>query len=190
MIRPLSHKCPSVLKKRTTHFRNWVNSMGRDGVTYEILVLERFFSADPLNDAEVKWINTLRSQGYRLINYTDGGGGTRGWKHSEETKQQFSKDRQGKKMPPFSKEHRDRLAASMKNSGKAKAALELAHSARRGVPPSEAAIKAITAFAKAPRSVKHRANIATALRGKKKTAEHIRNSVLAKQHNRLEKSSR
>jgi hypothetical protein len=172
MMRPQSHKIPSVLRKRPAHFRNWVNEMRRNGVTYSITVLERFPSSEPSDEAEIRWIRILRSQGYRLINYTDGGGGIRGWKHSVKTKQQFSKTRKGKKLPPRSKKHREHLALAMVTSVKAKAARDRAHEARRGVRPSQTAIDGFTKFSRKPRSESHKANIAKALRGKKKSPEH------------------
>lgn len=187
MTRPLAHKYPSVLKKRTPHFRNWVNSMSKMGVTYEVVILERFSSAESLNDAETQWIKLLRSLGACLINYTDGGGGIRGFRHSPSTRNLIAESNRRRKG-----EHREyeRTEAQkiVTQSNQPKAA-----AARRGVPPSQAAVEALTKFARTPRSPQHRANIAKALRGKPKSAEHVRNSVTGKQRHRdayLEKSPR
>jgi hypothetical protein len=39
---------------------------------------------------EVCWIKALRNDGYRLVNLTDGGDGTRGYKHTEEVCEKIS----------------------------------------------------------------------------------------------------
>jgi hypothetical protein len=58
------------------------------GMEYEIIIVERFFSAAPLDQAETYWIATFRGQGYRLLNVSDGGGaaGLSGKHLSEEHK--------------------------------------------------------------------------------------------------------
>ncbi len=89
--RPNEHKVSSVVSKGTTnpHFRNWVSKLLREGLVYEIVILERFYSAAPLNDAEAFWISTLRQQGYRLLNVKPGGRSSRGYTHSAEARERM-----------------------------------------------------------------------------------------------------
>ncbi len=192
MVRPRIHKTPSVLKLHPRPFRRWVNQLRALGLMYEIDVIETVTDTHQLNPVETKWIKDFRSRGFDLLNWTDGGGGIRGFRHTESTKEKIrakrgpalaalNKSRAGQ---PFTEEHCQNLSASMKTSEKAKSALDRAHEARRGVRPSEAAIQALTMFARLPRSSQHRTHIADALRGKAKTPEHTRNSVLAKQQKR------
>jgi hypothetical protein len=72
--RPKSHQLPSSIKSHSRHLHNWITQLKRLNMNYEIVVIERFFSSKPLNQAETYWISTLRKQGYRLLNISDGGG--------------------------------------------------------------------------------------------------------------------
>ncbi len=178
MARPLAHALPSTLKRRPAHFRNWVNSMKVSGCTYTVHVLEEFLNPEPLNGAEMRWIAFLRSQGARLINYTDGGGGIRGFHLPEKARQKIADSNHRRKG------EKRNFTPSEAQIAAVRAAQPKAAAARRGIRPSEAAIEALTKFARSPRSPEHRAHIAAALRNKKKSAEHVRNSILAKQRNR------
>ena len=60
---------------KNTHLNCWLRK-----THWNMIILER----DPpdLNEAEMCWIHDMREQGARLLNHTDGGGGTVGWNHS------------------------------------------------------------------------------------------------------------
>ena len=72
--RPKSHQLLSSVKSHSRHLHNWISQLKQLGIDYEIIIVERFFSAKPLDRAETYWIATLRSQGYHLLNVSDGGG--------------------------------------------------------------------------------------------------------------------
>jgi hypothetical protein len=74
MQRPRSHLQPSSAKEQNPHFRNWISNLKKSEISYTIEVIARLFSAAELDDAEVYWIKTLRTQGLDLLNYSDGGG--------------------------------------------------------------------------------------------------------------------
>ena len=76
MKRPKAHALPSSEKSHSRHLHNWVCLLKGLGLMYETIVIERFSSAEPLDKAESYWIRTLREQGYRLLNVSDGGGAT------------------------------------------------------------------------------------------------------------------
>lgn len=74
------------------------------------VVLERFDSDAPLNDAERRWIEIGRAAlGRRLTNTTDGGEGCRGLVHSAETRARLSKLNTGRSLTP---EQRAKIAAA------------------------------------------------------------------------------
>ncbi len=104
----------------------WIRKLLKDGIVPEVVVLEVFDFVD-WRDAERRWIATLRAEGHRLTNNTEGGesgppGG--GWKLSEETKAKMRKPksaetrarmsayRQANPRPPMSEETRAKLRAA------------------------------------------------------------------------------
>jgi len=69
------------------------NSLVKYGVKahrFEIVHLIGTMTSDnlireALNDAEIMFIKTMKENGYRMLNMTDGGSGSYGYKHSKET---------------------------------------------------------------------------------------------------------
>lgn len=71
--------------------------------TYQILVFN-VSTQDKLNALEIQYIRQLRPK----FNFTEGGDGVQGWRHSEESKQKMRKPRpsiQGAKHPFYNKHH-------------------------------------------------------------------------------------
>jgi len=64
-----------------------------------------------LSEREILWIKKYRELGKNLYNFTDGGEGMSGWKHSEETKKKMSEARKGKSP---SEEHKKKISESLK----------------------------------------------------------------------------
>jgi hypothetical protein len=62
----------------------WNNVVKKHGLHYEIL--SYFDDEDLAFEHEKFLIETFRGLGYKLCNFTDGGEGSSGYKHSEETK--------------------------------------------------------------------------------------------------------
>src|SRR5258706_7867857 len=62
---------------------NWIRRVIRDGSVPTLLIIEQC-QDDQANEAEMRWIECRREEGHDLTNCTDGGGGTRGRRHTEE----------------------------------------------------------------------------------------------------------
>lgn len=109
MLRPKRHFLPGALKAPKYPFGRWLKKMIESGERPEIRVLEELGEETDrravnslLNDAEVRWIKTLREQGCNLLNLTNGGDGSvgqpsgmQGKRHSEETKERIRASRLG-----------------------------------------------------------------------------------------------
>ena len=110
----------------TVRFRQHINSSKR-GSTLPVHNFIRKYSEDSielvelevvleskLKRAEKKWIQKLKKDGHNLLNLTDGGEGVFGFRHSNEQKAKWSKDRKGSitgnKNPNYGKFGRDHPA--------------------------------------------------------------------------------
>lgn len=92
--RPRSHV--KLLKiDKNNHKTNWIRQLLALGLKYDIEILEEFNSFIFLNKAEIEWIAEARRQGCPLVNLTGGGGGSIGFKHSEEFSKNLSKRMKG-----------------------------------------------------------------------------------------------
>lgn len=153
LARPNQHKKPSALKKNW-FVSKWVKKLIKNGCMYEIAVLEEHMSLDGLAEAEQFYISTFRGLGIPLLNLTDGGEGSVGYKHSEETRSKMRKKhvlspeelarrkvaRVGVKNPFFGKKHSpvSRQKMSMARAGRPLSAehVENIAASRRGKPLS------------------------------------------------------
>ena len=106
--RYLEHYYKSALKPKT-HKNDWLKSMLKQVVKAEMVILERYSTAEELPQAEVKMIAFCRQLGHPLTNGSDGGDGGRrpGFKHSEETKKKISEGHKGEKNHFYGKKHSD-----------------------------------------------------------------------------------
>lgn len=68
----------------------WIKAMRARGHEPLISVLEECASPDDLNEAEQFHIANMRALGFKLLNHTEGGEGTRGFRFTEEQKQACS----------------------------------------------------------------------------------------------------
>ena len=163
--RPREHANPAVLGRDHGYKVNWIRGLLADGLNYEIKVLEELPSSDVLSDAEIRWIAYGRSEGWPLTNLTDGGEGTNGWTHSQETCERISAKM---KCRMFSDETRQKMSVSQ----------------RLRPPPSAESIAKTAAFnrgrKKSPESIEKTAN---GNRGQKRSDEvraKIRASILGR----------
>lgn len=131
VIRGRDHCRPSILaKKENPHNAAWIKSVMVKGQKPEVVVLERFESAEKLDEAEMEWIAEARRVGCKLNNVTDGGnkppirimsleerqkrseemtgkpGYWKGKKRSEEFKAIVSKTMTGVSKPQRTEEHK------------------------------------------------------------------------------------
>ena len=95
--RPREHSCPKNLQSKKTHCVSWIKSL--EGKKPIIEVLEYGKDSEHLDILEKSWIKKGRELGWRLTNHTEGGGGTRNYKHTEEAKQKISAAFSGEKHP-------------------------------------------------------------------------------------------
>lgn len=87
-----------------------------DRYVYQILVFN-VDTVDRLNALEIQYIKQLKPK----FNFTDGGEGTSGWRHSEEAKQKMRGPRpsiQGERHPFFNKHHTEETKEKISNINK------------------------------------------------------------------------
>jgi len=118
----------------STHKKNWVKSLQKQGLQPKIVVLLELPNADYLNEAEIFWIAEMKRRGFPLTNITEGGGGLRGYKWPDEFKRYMSEKFKGRPIP---EEQRRKISQSLmgnipynkgkKLTGKAKEAHRLLH---------------------------------------------------------------
>lgn len=90
------HLRPSVLKREShTHKSRWVSKLLAAGEKPEMVVFQVFEDDEWLNEAERRWIEYLKGVGHQLVNATEGGDGSSGLRHSEETKKKMSISHKG-----------------------------------------------------------------------------------------------
>lgn len=112
------HKRPS---SESLCLRNAIQKYGLDVFTLEVLeTCESDTYAKLLEIAAIKGFNTKTPNGY---NMTDGGEGTMGRLHSEESKQKMSKWQRGVKKSPRSQEIKQKISKQMKQVWKQRKAL-------------------------------------------------------------------
>lgn len=88
----------------------WMREAGTDRVVATVLEkLPLGTSPEVLGEREVHWIAELRRRGYDLLNVTDGGPGSRGYKRSPDVQQRITDAHRGR---TYSAEVRERMAAS------------------------------------------------------------------------------
>lgn len=74
VVRAFKHFQPAQMARKC-HRNSWLKSLQERGEKAGVQVLERFPSAEDLNDAERFWIAQGKGLGWRLTNHTDGGDG-------------------------------------------------------------------------------------------------------------------
>lgn len=123
------HYSPESLEA-DTHKNNWLKSLLTQGLKAEMIVLERYQTAEELPQAEIRSIAQHRQSGCKLTNGTNGGDGGATWfgrshtketkdkisakavgrTHTEEAKKKMSEDRKGRSV---SENHRKNLSAAL-----------------------------------------------------------------------------
>lgn len=112
LCRPRNHGRPSVLKNRP-HLPvvRWVKKLQSRGYAYNIIILEECTTPEELYVAEQYYIALFRWMNMSLLNCTDGGEGTIGRKHSQETRDKIAAKAMGR-MP--SEETRKKISCANK----------------------------------------------------------------------------
>lgn len=86
---PRSYTSPCMLKD-STHRSRWIRQLLRQGLVYEVVVLEEVRDSSGLNAAERWWIAYGRLATWPLVNHTAGGDGLSGYKLTAATKAKIS----------------------------------------------------------------------------------------------------
>lgn len=102
-----AHINEATKRPKKTHLHHWINKCISSGETIVYLIIEE--NAER-NAAEIKWIAHYRSNGYDLVNTSNGGDGFAGPK-SEQHKRNISSALKGKSK---SKEHKAAVSAALK----------------------------------------------------------------------------
>ena len=85
----------SQTKGRNKHWSRVVHKHG-----FTPMIIASWFDKSSAFDHEREMIRDLRQSGVELVNYTDGGDGTSGWNHSEETKKYIGDCHRSRKLKP------------------------------------------------------------------------------------------
>ena len=90
-----------------SHVYNWLRQLLAAGLKPEVEVLETHETAEALVEAERHFIAYFRSIGCNLTNATEGGDGSVGYQHTEESKQKQRAKMSGRRLTP---EHRSGIS--------------------------------------------------------------------------------
>jgi hypothetical protein len=165
LARPSRHSFPSNLERYAQlPISKWIRALHKRGLEAKVVVLEECAKSDDLDEAERFHIAYFRALfGKRkLLNVTDGGGGTYGYRYGKQALLKMSKDRKAR---ASTTEGRKRMSDMASNYWVTKEAREQQRKERLG--------KKWDAETKAKISASHK--------GKQKSAEHRVNlSVSAK----------
>lgn len=116
------HLKPSSLKNNLPK-DNWIKKLLALNLKPIFIILEEFSSASELFEAEIFYCTYYRSLGCDLLNMTDGGDGTRGYKHREDTIQKMkeialNRDKTNYQNPHNKKVHIEKDGKTFRNCKK------------------------------------------------------------------------
>ncbi len=98
MRRAQQHKTKTSLIPKS-HKNNWIKLLLSQNKMYGIKVIEECESKEILNEREIYWIKFYKESGHNLVNSTEGGEGSVGFKFNEDSKQQMSESAKKRGMP-------------------------------------------------------------------------------------------
>ena len=142
---------------RNQHWHNIVNFAG-----FTVRMIFENITEELALELEKELIKELREQGVALVNYTDGGDGVSGYKHTNEARAKMSEKKTGVKLEPFSEEHKQKMSKAAMGDNNPMYGKEITDEHRARL--------IVSAKAKVF-SPEHRANLSKALIGRKLSAE-------------------
>jgi hypothetical protein len=142
---------------RNQHWHNIVNFAG-----FTVRMIFENITEELALELEKELIKELREQGIPLVNYTDGGDGVSGYKHTNEARAKMSEKKTGVKLEPFSEEHKQKMSKAAMGDNNPMYGKEITDEHRARL--------IVSAKAKVF-SPEHRANLSKALIGRKFSAE-------------------
>jgi len=146
--------------KKIGRNQHWHNIVNYAGFTVRMIVED--ISEDLALELEIELIKELRELGIPLVNYTDGGDGVSGYKHTDEARARMSEKRTGVKRKPFSEETLAKMSEVHRGSNNPMYGKEFTNEHRARL--------VISAKAKVFTD-KHRANLSKAQIGRKVSEE-------------------
>ena len=123
---------------RPGHRCNWIRSLMTRGLKPSMRVVARLEIAEAPS-TEMRYIAALRTAGVRLVNQTDGGEGTFGFRHSDSARAAISRAQQGK---TFSPEYRAAISAAKRGKPKSPEHRAALSASLTGKPQSEKQVAA------------------------------------------------
>lgn len=141
MDRATAHWRRKNIREHKDLCHTWIRKLLSIDLVPEVVILEEC-SAEELNMNEMFWISSIRAAGGRLLNMTDGGEGTHGFRWSEEKRKQIGDKHRGK---VISEEHRKAVSKAFKGkklSAEHRAKIGAAHKGRNWGPEFAAKISA------------------------------------------------
>jgi len=142
---------------RNQHWHNIVNFAG-----FTVRMIFENITEELALELEKELIKELREQGVPLVNYTDGGDGVSGYKHTNEARAKMSEKKTGVKLEPFSEEHKQKMSKAAMGDNNPMYGKEITDEHRARL--------IVSAKAKVF-SPEHRTNLSKALIGRKFSAE-------------------
>jgi len=126
-------------KHEKTYKANWIRSLLKLDLKPEMIILQEVPESER-EIAERAWIRYGWEETWRLTNTTEGGGGTLGYKHTEETRNRMSNSLKGRIV---SDETRKRLSESHKGHIHSEETRKKMSESLKGKPISEETLKKI-----------------------------------------------
>lgn len=102
------------LAKRNVRHRHIVGYLRKNGLEPEVRIIFEGMTESEALALEIAWIALWRSQGQAVANITDGGEGTSGLRHSDETRAIIKAKRATQVMHPCSPKTREKIAAAQR----------------------------------------------------------------------------
>lgn len=152
----------------------WVRSLRARGLDYSIEVVEET-KREKLNEAEIFWIASFRSWGFKLLNCTDGGEGMLGFHRSPESRERVARALRGR---TISSEQRAKISASVR----ATMATPESRAKLLARPPLSAEVRERINAANRGRALspEHRKKLSDTTRGRPLSPEHVANMRAAR----------
>lgn len=131
LVRPIEQLYPCQFRReKNRHKANWLRQLRDLGLTALVEVLAVCESVSSLDESEIRLIKEFRLSGHALTNLLPGGAGTRGWKHTEETKAKMRGPRKAR--GPLPREQVEKSAAARRGKKLSQEARSNMSQARRG----------------------------------------------------------
>lgn len=99
----MSQHLRAAKEKTTPPVNAWMRGLVERGGLPEMLELEEYADRQAMHDGECYWITQFKAMGARLLNVAEGGSSRKGYRHSAETRERWSRERRGEKAGNYGK---------------------------------------------------------------------------------------